>query len=144
MTVTERVGLCVPVAVPSYALYGSNDEAVGLGLAVAVAAAAAGAAVTASLLPTSAAVVLNRAFKLSERSWFAAAAARPFGVFAGTENAGSTMVRLPNELDVDTLRGGSGSRLRLSGTVVCARTSSMETSLAGRYPLPCVVEETRA
>ena len=81
----------------------------------------------------SAAVVLNKAFRLSERSWSAAAAALALGVLAGAVNAGSTMVRLPKDAEL-TLRGGSGSRFRLSGTVVCARTSSMETSLAGRYP----------
>ena len=84
----------------------------------------------------SSAVDVNSEFRLSERSRFDAAVARAVGVLAGAGMAASTMVR-----DEVTRRGGSGSRLRLSGTCVWARTSSMDTSFAAETDDPRAWEE---
>ena len=78
----------------------------------------------------------NSEFSPSERSRrgadaAAAAAAVPSGVKDGG-NDESTMVRSPRYPKAEaelTRRGGRGSRVRLSGSWVWARTSSMETSL---------------
>ena len=77
----------------------------------------------------------NSAFRLSERSRAEAEAARALGVLAGAGTSASTIVRSRSGLAV-TRRGGRGSRVRLSGTCVWARTSSIETSFGGVAPTP--------
>ena len=93
--------------------------------------------------PAAAAVEENSEFRLSERSRCDAAAARALGVLDRSDVDASTIVRSPRCMPAEggvTRRGGSGSRPRLSGTWVRARTSSMETSFGGVTLAACAGE----